>query len=712
MRIQNFRGLKDVTIPLSQFGCLIGENNSGKSSALQAILLLLPSSSKKPALSDFFDSSKPIRIELRVDDVDAADLARIENDQHRASFESDVVDGSVRFVRMVEAGSVSKSQLLISRLGPAEDRWTDEKLAPTMKGNAGAALRNAVLELLPELGENLSAKPTQKEVNALRDEFVAAMPNDHKTFRDEPLGTGLDAGIKNFLPEPIYIEAVKDVADEVKTTDSATFGKLLGLLLEEVQDQFAGVEEQFKAIQKQLSRVIGEDGVVVDERIKEVRTVEAMINSFVQESFPDVNLTITVPVPKMKTILSSAEISADDGHDGLVVSKGDGLKRAVAFAILRAYTNLRASGIGSSGSAIGHYWLLFEEPELYLYPRAQRQLFSALDVFSNDFPVMVTTHSPVFFDADATQSFVKFRKVRPDTSKPPFTEVHPIVIGDDLSTKTAFQIICHENNSIGFFAKQVVLVEGDSDALLLPHFAKLLDPAWDSVEKNISFARTNGKGNIASYRSFFSKFDIPIHVVCDLDALIGGFDKLEPNDRAKVLREDLLRLVDAELADATEITEGDAKTLVDSGEARALWGAAEEARLALDGTEASYAALNVAVGHFFSFRRKNDRLAVLESATGVIATKRDQLIDLLRESRTNVLSLGAIENYYASTSKSRDKVKQAISYRSACESLDNYVADLGENAEIIEKELRVVMGAIFEDGLQIADVNSGVDLAA
>jgi predicted ATPase len=30
----NYQALRDVKIPLSQFGCLIGENNSGKSSVL------------------------------------------------------------------------------------------------------------------------------------------------------------------------------------------------------------------------------------------------------------------------------------------------------------------------------------------------------------------------------------------------------------------------------------------------------------------------------------------------------------------------------------------------------------------------------------------------------------------------------------------------------------------------------------------------------
>lgn len=77
VRIQNYKGLKDVTVPLSQFGCLIGENNSGKSSVLQALLVLLPGSAKKPGESDFFDRTLPIRIEIHVDGITDEDLARI-----------------------------------------------------------------------------------------------------------------------------------------------------------------------------------------------------------------------------------------------------------------------------------------------------------------------------------------------------------------------------------------------------------------------------------------------------------------------------------------------------------------------------------------------------------------------------------------------------------------------------------------------------------
>ena len=80
LTVANSRALKDVSIPRSHFGCLIGENNSGKSSFLQALSLFF--SGSKLSTSHYFDESRPIRIELVFDDISAADLARLAQ-EHR-----------------------------------------------------------------------------------------------------------------------------------------------------------------------------------------------------------------------------------------------------------------------------------------------------------------------------------------------------------------------------------------------------------------------------------------------------------------------------------------------------------------------------------------------------------------------------------------------------------------------------------------------------
>src|SRR5690606_7901044 len=220
-------------------------------------------------------------------------------------------------------------------------------------------------------------------------------------------------------------------------------------------------------------------------------------------------------------------IYANDGVDGLIDTKGDGLRRAIVFSILRSYVDLKVqlavdTPAGDEADAApepaeprvepapASYLLLFEEPELFLHPKAQHILFDALRVFAKEHHVLVTTHSPMFFGPGATETFVKLRKVSDAAIAPrPFTQVQPVDLSD-MTARDQFQIICFENNNAAFFADTVVLVEGDSDYLLMPHIARTLDPAWDVAKVPIVFARITGKGNIRRYREFFTKFGVRI----------------------------------------------------------------------------------------------------------------------------------------------------------------------------------------------------------
>jgi putative ATP-dependent endonuclease of OLD family len=93
--------------------------------------------------------------------------------------------------------------------------------------------------------------------------------------------------------------------------------------------------------------------------------------------------------------------------------------------------------------ALASYLLLFEEPELFLHPKAQHILFDALRVFAKEHHVLVTTHSPMFFGPGATETFVKLRKVSDIALAPrkPFTQVQPVSLSE-MNAKDQFQIIC------------------------------------------------------------------------------------------------------------------------------------------------------------------------------------------------------------------------------------------------------------------------------
>jgi putative ATP-dependent endonuclease of OLD family len=475
----------------------------------------------------------------------------------------------------------------------------------------------------------------QENIKQKIQELADSLPDNQKTSADQALPTGIDKSIMPMLPDPIYIPAVKDLADDIKTAESTPFGKILAILLQAVESKLPDAHRLFEELNAKLNRVQQPDGMVMDGRLDEVKLIESTVEKYVRESFAYVALRITFPPPELKTVFSSACISANDGVDGLIDSKGDGLRRAVVFSILRSYVELKVK-LGNAPTPDGtevvtpdptqlqikpappSYLLLFEEPELFLHPKAQHILFDALRVFAKEHHVLVTTHSPMFFGPGVTETFVKLRKVSDTAIAPrPYTQVQHVDLCD-MTAKDQFQIICFENNNAAFFADTVVLVEGDSDYLLMPHVARTLNPAWDVTQVPLLFSRITGKGNIRRYRDFFSRFGVRVQVIADLDLLLNGFDHIAPNDALKVARDNLLAKVDSLIVpDPNGPTTKDAKDAFDSGELQGLWRAVRECETKFKDGTYTQKELDAAVEAFFAWQRKSDRLVVLRTSNDV-----------------------------------------------------------------------------------------------
>ena len=666
LQILNYRGLRDVSIPLSNFACITGENNSGKSSILQSLSLFLSGSGLKS--SDYFDPTNEVTITVTLSDVTPNDLELLV-EEHRGRIAGLVVDGGLKLVRKYRTDG--KSELGYFGLVPKAPRFTTEEVGKLIAGKKAGQLKEAVLGTFPELNGKISSTITQASAKELIQQLGEGLPAADKETRFVALPTGLDKSVIPMLPERIYIPAVKDLSDDTKTAESSSFGKILAIVMKTIEPLLAEEQDLFEKLSRKLTRMIGAEGGVQDDRLEEIRTIERTIQTYVRESFANVSLEIEIPPPELKSVLSTARILADDGVKGPLELKGDGLRRAVVFSILRAYVELaRAAaqeGVPENASERG-YLMLFEEPELFLHPGAQKILFDALDVFSKKHHVVVTTHSPLFLGPDATATFVRLSKTEMEGTSKPFTKACPVEL-TGISPRDEFQIICFENNNAAFFAKRIVLVEGDSDLIVLPHIAETLDAEWNCRSNSVDFVRVSGKGSIARYRSFFKRFEVPLFVITDLDTIDDGFDKLEPTDAAKNLRSELLQKVDLANADAGLSGAAIAGAITDAQAnpgIQHLWTVVRAAKIAFDEDKTRYADLDAAVDAFFAWEKKNIRRECIRRAEQAdVKMAKLALIWELRKNGIFVLEQGTLEDYFPAEVKGPDKPSKAQAFRKA-----------------------------------------------
>jgi predicted ATP-dependent endonuclease of OLD family len=120
-----------------------------------------------------------------------------------------------------------------------------------------------------------------------------------------------------------------------------------------------------------------------------------------------------------------------------------------------------------------------EEPESHLHPLAQRWLSKNIKkMCSEGLQVIITTHSPEFFDIEGLEGFVKVYKgdgvtkiVQNDVKK---LSEKCIELGSDSSKTNGDSILkFYKSNTFydqlkGFFARRILLVEGATEVFALP----------------------------------------------------------------------------------------------------------------------------------------------------------------------------------------------------------------------------------------------------
>lgn len=197
LKVENYRGLLQLSIPMSNFGCLIGENNVGKSSILQALALFFSGSSL--AKQNFYDAEKDIRIEVTFTGITEDDLFRLA-EEHRQKIKAIIQEGNLTLVRRYR--SDGKGQIKYLRLVPKDPRFDSDQIDALLRGKRpGAGMVAEIGEKFPELREKLTTTLTQTAVRELIQKLADESSDLEKELKDVDLPTGIDKSIVPMLPE-------------------------------------------------------------------------------------------------------------------------------------------------------------------------------------------------------------------------------------------------------------------------------------------------------------------------------------------------------------------------------------------------------------------------------------------------------------------------------------------------------------------------------
>ena len=168
-----------------------------------------------------------------------------------------------------------------------------------------------------------------------------------------------------------------------------------------------------------------------------------------------------------------------ENSDGAVHldSQGDGVKRQLWFALMK-WSAMKSIEEGDTDTKF--IWC-FDEPETHLYPKAQREFFEIIKSVSvTNVQSVISTHSTVFIDRAKLKSINKF------DLQGGYSQFSKCATVDDI-----YQSLQIKNSDFLFYDRFLV-VEGDTERVLIPYLYELKNGRSLQVD-NIQLINLGGK---------------------------------------------------------------------------------------------------------------------------------------------------------------------------------------------------------------------------
>lgn len=298
-----------------------------------------------------------------------------------------------------------------------------------------------------------------------------------------------------------YLDAVRDAAKDTKATGRG----LLAQLLDKID--YTDVEDVVLGHLSRANNALNEGGEISEL----AKGLTQQLTSHIPGGQSEISIAIAGEDSSRLTDGFRLHLrKTPDSYQSDISRHGTGLQNLALIAMFRHQVNANSSNTPL---------LAIEEPEAHLHPHAQRTL--CRDLSSVDAPVILTTHSPTIVSCVDPLSLVLLRCVESGETKS--FQIDPRNFHD--RHRKELSKLMRKGMGDVFFSRAIILVEGESELLALPEFARILGCDFD--RDSISLVAVNGNDFSSVLKACsLSDFSIPVTVVYDTDVLHQKDNKL------------------------------------------------------------------------------------------------------------------------------------------------------------------------------------------
>ncbi|NQK17391.1 AAA family ATPase [Streptococcus suis] len=536
LKIKGFKRHKETEVLFSDASFLIGENNVGKSSVLEAISCLLSNTK--------IDTKLFYKDEQNIDGVEEvvleAEFRNLSNEAEswrgfRGRLFPYYEEGEPKYSYFYRKTYTKNGNIKIeakSRKKEIKDKFESLKSVQEF------------IDSIPDFDISLLADSKFKQTDSLtakqRREFIDYFESDFEFYNYEEDSEewvenpgGIAGNVLSKLPKLLFIPA-----NEGKDDLGENKGALQEVLSELFREVREGSENYIKAQQylNELSKEMDADnpdtefGKMMIELNQTMDNVFSGISMQAKAVLTDADSSIK---PKFNiTMQSNIETSVDQ--------QGTGVIRSAVFALLRykAARDLKKQESSTNRDLI----ICFEEPEIYLHPNAANQLRDTIyDLArSTNNQIICTTHSPYMIDlsrkAGQILNYLSVNTIDnvDIISNVPFNHEHAFsTLQSDDRSYIKMLLKMDDYLARVFFAKNILIIEGDTEEIVLREtILAMPEDMRKNVRNNWQIIRARGKAVIISLIKYLKAMGIEPYVMHDRDQ---GTDRAEQfNEPIKV----------------------------------------------------------------------------------------------------------------------------------------------------------------------------------